>query len=146
MKKIIRALTAAAAGLALAAPGALATPAAAAGPAPAGQATRWELPRPTGALAVGRDTLHLADRERKDPWVPTVDRELLLSLYYPALAHTGTPAPCMAVPETKALLTDRCRLGEYVTPERIAATRTHARPRLDGPAAADPEVVFHHSS
>ncbi|MGW0899383.1 hypothetical protein ACWD0G_20785, partial [Streptomyces goshikiensis] len=52
MKKIIRVLTAVAAGLALAAPGTLATPAAAAGPAPAGQATRLELPRPTGTLAV----------------------------------------------------------------------------------------------
>ncbi|MFD6183178.1 alpha/beta hydrolase family protein [Streptomyces goshikiensis] len=134
MKKIIRVLTAVAAGLALAAPGTLATPAAAAGPAPAGQAARLELPRPTGTLAVGRETLHLVDRDRKDPWVPTADRELLLSLYYPALAHTGTPAPYMAVPEAKALLTDRGRLGEYVTPERLAATRTHARdgalPRL----------------
>ncbi|MFJ5025566.1 hypothetical protein [Streptomyces goshikiensis] len=76
------------------------------------------------------------DRDRKDPWVPTADREWLLSLYYPALAHTGTPAPYMAVPEAKALLTDRGRLGEYVTPERLAATRTHARDgALPRPAA-----------
>ncbi|MFF3676233.1 alpha/beta hydrolase family protein [Streptomyces sp. NPDC002120] len=125
MKKIIRMLTAVAAGLALAAPGTLATPAAAT-TAPAG-ASRLELPRPTGALPVGRDTLHLVDRERKDPWVPTADRELLLSLYYPALARTGTPAPYLAVPEAKALLTDRGELGRYVTPEQVAATRTHAR-------------------
>ncbi|MEJ8640856.1 hypothetical protein WKI68_04095 [Streptomyces sp. MS1.HAVA.3] len=138
MKKIIRVLTALATGLLLAAPGALATPAAAA-TAPAtvpASTSRLELPRPTGAFAVGRDTLHLVDRERKDPWVPTADRELLLSLYYPALAHTGTPAPYMAVPEAKALLTDRGRLGEYVTPERVAATRTHARHNaLPRPAA-----------
>ncbi|MEV6951098.1 alpha/beta hydrolase [Streptomyces sp. NPDC051183] len=125
MKKIIRMLTAVAAGLALAAPGTLTTPAAAA-TTPA-SASRIELPRPTGAFAVGRDTLHLVDRDRKDPWVPTADRELLLSLYYPALPHTGTPAPYMAVPEAKALLTDRGQLGEHATPERIAATRTHAR-------------------
>ncbi|MFF9010627.1 hypothetical protein ACF087_33145 [Streptomyces goshikiensis] len=97
MKKIVRALTAVAAGLARAAPGTLAPPAAA-GPAPAGQAARLELPRPTGALALSRDTLHLVDRDRKDPWVPTADREWLLSLYYPALAHTGTPAPRGATP------------------------------------------------
>ncbi|WP_327412000.1 hypothetical protein [Streptomyces sp. NBC_01233] len=54
MKKIIRVLTAVAAGPALAAT------------APAG-ASRLELPRPTGAFSVGRDTLHLVDRERKDP-------------------------------------------------------------------------------
>ncbi|MFB7180727.1 alpha/beta hydrolase family protein [Streptomyces sp. NPDC056257] len=125
MKKIIRMLTAVAAGLALAAPGTLATPAAAT-TAPA-SASRLELPPPTGALPVGRDTLHLVDRERKDPWVPTADRELLLSLYYPALPRTGTPAPYLAVPEAKALLTDRGELGRYVTPEQVAATRTHAR-------------------
>ncbi|MEW2583656.1 hypothetical protein AB0923_10280 [Streptomyces virginiae] len=71
-------LAAVAAGLVLAGPGPPATPAAAQ-PAPAGDSTRLELPRPTGAFAVGRDTLHLVDRGRKDPWVPTVDRELLLS-------------------------------------------------------------------
>ncbi|WP_446459364.1 hypothetical protein [Streptomyces virginiae] len=101
MKKIIRVLAAVAAGLVLAGPGTLATPAAAQA-APAGESTRLELPRPTGAFAVGRDTLHLVDREHKDPWVPTADRELLLSLYYPALAHTGSPAPYMAVAEAKA--------------------------------------------
>ncbi|MFJ5806177.1 hypothetical protein OG906_31955 [Streptomyces sp. NBC_01426] len=108
-----------AAGPALAAPLAVASPAAA---APAGGSSGIELPCPTGAFAVGRDTLHLVDRERKGPWVPTADRELLLSLYYPALAHTGTPAPYLAVPEAKALLTDRGQLGEHVTPERLAAS------------------------
>ncbi|MFJ7207724.1 alpha/beta hydrolase family protein [Streptomyces sp. NPDC098789] len=127
MKRIIRALVAAAAALALSAPAALAAPA---------PVARLELPAPTGPSAVGRDTLHLVDHDRKDPWVPTADRELLLSLYYPALAHTGTPAPYLAVPEAKALLTDRGRLGEYVTPERLAATRTHARSgALPRPAA-----------
>ncbi|MEU6300098.1 alpha/beta hydrolase family protein [Streptomyces erythrochromogenes] len=127
MKKIIRVLAAVAAGLVLAGPGTLATPAAAQAAAPAGDATRLELPRPTGAFAVGRDTLHLVDRGRKDPWVPTADRELLLSLYYPALDRTGSPAPYMAVAEAKALLTDRGELGDYVTPERLAATRTHSK-------------------
>uniref|UniRef100_A0AAU2JIL3 Alpha/beta hydrolase n=1 Tax=Streptomyces sp. NBC_00049 TaxID=2903617 RepID=A0AAU2JIL3_9ACTN len=125
MKKIIRALAVVVTGLILTAPGTLATPAAAATTPPG--ASRLELPRPTGAFAVGRDTLHLVDRERKDPWVRTADRELLLSLYYPAIPRTGTPAPYMAVPEAKALLTDRGRLSEYATPERVAATRTHAR-------------------
>ncbi|THA86661.1 alpha/beta hydrolase [Streptomyces sp. A0592] len=135
MEKIIRVLAAVAAGLVLAAPGALATPAAARA-APAGGASGLELPRPTGAFAVGRDTLHLVDRERKDPWVPTADRELLASLYYPALARTGSPAPYMAVAEAKALLTDRGQLGDHVTPEGVAATRTHARAgALPRPAA-----------
>ncbi|MFF9978492.1 alpha/beta hydrolase family protein [Streptomyces erythrochromogenes] len=135
MKKIIRVLAAVAAGLVLAGPGTLATPAEARA-APAGESTRLELPRPTGAFAVGRDTLHLVDRERKDPWVATADRELMLSLYYPALARTGSPAPYMTVAEAKALLTDRGQLGDHATPGRVAATRTHSRAgALPRPAA-----------
>ncbi|MFE5674791.1 alpha/beta hydrolase family protein [Streptomyces erythrochromogenes] len=126
MKKIIRVLAAVAAGLVLAGPGTPTTPAAARA-LPAADAAGLELPRPTGAFAVGRDTLHLVDRARKDPWVPTADRELLLSLYYPALAHTGSPAPYMAVAEARALLTDRGQLGDHVTPEGVAATRTHSK-------------------
>ncbi|MEV6677407.1 alpha/beta hydrolase [Streptomyces erythrochromogenes] len=142
MKKIIRVLAAVAAGLVLAGPGTLATPAAARAAAPAGDAARPELPRPTGAFAVGRDTLHLVDRERRDPWVPTADRELLLSLYYPALAHTGSPAPYMAVAEAKALLTDRGQLGDRTTAERVAATRTHAKAgALPRPAAGRHPLV-----
>ncbi|MFF2043382.1 alpha/beta hydrolase family protein [Kitasatospora sp. NPDC058170] len=136
MQKIMRTLTAVALGLVLAVPGALATGAVAA-TTPAGDRTALELPRPTGDFAVGRDTLHLVDQDRKDPWVPTADRELLLSLYYPATARTGTAAPYMAVPEAKALLTDRGELGSYTTPERVAATRTNAR------AGALPRIAPH---
>lgn len=54
------------------------------------------LPRPTGRHAVGRDTLHLVDRSRTDPWVPQAGaRELMVSMYFPA--RRG-PAP--AVPRT----------------------------------------------
>lgn len=83
---------------------------------------------------MGRDTLHLVDRERKDPWVPTADRELLLSLHYPALARTGTPAPYMSVPEARALLTDRGQLGEYVNPSGSRPPgRTRGRTRCPDP-------------
>ncbi|MFJ8039418.1 alpha/beta hydrolase family protein [Kitasatospora sp. NPDC096147] len=123
MKKIIRAVVTVAFATALAVPTALAAPATAATEGP----RRIELPAPTGAFAVGRDTLALTDHGRKDPWVPTEDRELLLSLYYPAIARTGTPTPYLAVPEATALLTDRGQLADHTTPERVAATRTHAR-------------------
>lgn len=44
-----------------------------------------ELPRPTGSHPVGRRTLHLVDRHRTDPWVPTAgNRELMVSVSYPA--------------------------------------------------------------
>ncbi|MFJ3877829.1 alpha/beta hydrolase family protein [Streptomyces sp. NPDC090077] len=140
MTKIIRMLAAtAAAGLLLAAVPATATAATpAAGDraeAPVG-AARLELPRPTGVFAVGRDTLHLVDTGRKDPWVPAADRELLVSLYYPAVRGTGRPAPYMSPAEARALLTDRGELGRHATPEQVAAVRTHARdgalPRVGG--------------
>ncbi|MFD7626685.1 alpha/beta hydrolase family protein [Streptomyces sp. NPDC059851] len=123
-------LAATTAGLLLAgAPAAVAAPAAApVGPAPSAQSSgRLELPHPTGPLAVGRDTLHLVDRARKDPWVPSAHRELLLSLYYPAVAGTGRPADYMTVAEAQALLADRGELGRYATAEQLAAVRTHAR-------------------
>ncbi|GLX21453.1 alpha/beta hydrolase family protein [Streptomyces lavendulae] len=140
MTKIIRMLAAtAAAGLLLAGGQATATaaPAVTAGRAetPAG-AARLELPRPTGAFAVGRDTLHIVDTARKDPWVPTADRELLVSLYYPAVRGSGHPAPYTTVDEARALLADRGELGRYATAEQVAAVRTHARegalPRVGG--------------
>ncbi|GAA3385811.1 alpha/beta hydrolase [Streptomyces racemochromogenes] len=146
MTKIIRALAAtAAAGLLLAGGQVTATAATTTAPTPAvaggraetpAGAARFELPRPTGAFAVGRDTLHLVDTARKDPWVPAVDRELLVSLYYPAVRGTGHPAPYTTVAEARALLTDRGELGRHATPEQVAAVRTHAReealPRVGG--------------
>ncbi|WP_445271890.1 alpha/beta hydrolase family protein [Streptomyces bambusae] len=97
------------------------------GATPAAQGAPLELPRPTGRLAVGRDTLHLVDRTRKDPWVPTADRELMLSLYYPARPHTGSsPAPYVTLPEAQATVA-AWKVGDLVTPERFAALRTSAR-------------------
>lgn len=43
------------------------------------------LPAPTGAQPVGTVSLHLVDRGRPDPWVPSEKaRELMVSLWYPA--------------------------------------------------------------
>ncbi|MFJ8159877.1 alpha/beta hydrolase family protein [Streptomyces sp. NPDC096136] len=131
MNKIISmAAAAATAGILLAGgPATAAGPVAAppAGRADAPAAARLELPRPTGPFAVGRDTLHLVDGNRKDPWVPTADRELMVSLYYPAVAGTGDPAQYTTLAEARALLTDRGELARHATAEQVAAVRTHAR-------------------
>lgn len=51
-----------------------------------------QLPRPTGPHPVGRSTLHLVDRDRPDPWVPSAGpRQLMVSMYYPARPGTGGP-------------------------------------------------------
>lgn len=57
-------------------------------------AVRIELPRPTGPYGVGREILHLVDRDRPDPWVPSAGpRQLMVSMYYPA--HAARAAwPC----------------------------------------------------
>ncbi|MPY56436.1 alpha/beta hydrolase family protein [Streptomyces spongiae] len=88
---------------------------------------RLELPRPTGSLTVGRDTLHLVDTDRPDPWVPQAGaRELMVSLYYPARSGRGRTAPYMTTDEARAFLEDRDLAG-VVPAETLSGTRTHAR-------------------
>uniref|UniRef100_A0AAU2V0G1 Alpha/beta hydrolase n=1 Tax=Streptomyces sp. NBC_00003 TaxID=2903608 RepID=A0AAU2V0G1_9ACTN len=134
MVKISRAATAVALALALAAPLAAATTAQAAPPAPpatamvtapVAAAQQLEIPRPTGQYAIGADTLHLVDHSRRDPWVPSRDRELMVTLTYPAARPgTGHPAPYTTAAEAPVLLKelgiDPARAGE------VAGTRTHA--------------------
>ncbi|MEW2403295.1 alpha/beta hydrolase [Streptomyces sp. NPDC046862] len=101
-----------------------------------------ELPRPTGPLAVGRDTLHLVDAGRPDPWVPEAGaRELMVSLYYPARSGHGRTAPYMTTDEARAFLVDR-DLAEVVPAETLSGTRTHARPGATPARGKFPLVVL----
>src|SRR5687768_10525593 len=57
---------------------------------------RLALPAPAGPCMVGRTDLHLVDAGRTDPWLADGSpRELMVSLWYPAVRGTGTPAPYM---------------------------------------------------
>ncbi|MEY9844189.1 dienelactone hydrolase [Streptacidiphilus sp. BW17] len=48
------------------------------------------IPAPTGPYQVGTVNLHLVDKTRYDPWVPTFPpRELMVQLWYPTVAATG---------------------------------------------------------
>ncbi|MFG2350222.1 alpha/beta hydrolase family protein [Streptomyces phaeochromogenes] len=64
------------------------TPAARAQSRPArSSAIRLRLPEPTGPCTIGTVSLQLTDRTRPDPWMPSVPhRELMISVWYPALA------------------------------------------------------------
>ncbi|GAA4637137.1 lipase [Actinoallomurus vinaceus] len=85
-----------------------------------------ELPRPTGRHAVGRATLHLVDKNRPDPWVPTAGpRQLMVSMYYPARPRTGGPAPYMTTEEARLLL-QRKAPNSTIPPETISRIRTYA--------------------
>ncbi|WP_067826412.1 alpha/beta hydrolase family protein [Actinomadura kijaniata] len=100
------------------------TPAPASGSA---ENARLRLPRPTGPYAVGRSTLHLVDPTRKDPWAPGASaRELMLSIYYPALPGPGARARYATTEEVRLFLEDR-DLDGVVPAETVSATRTNAR-------------------
>ncbi|TDV42691.1 alpha/beta hydrolase family protein [Actinophytocola oryzae] len=55
-----------------------------ASPARASTRARFTLPRPSGPHPVGVRQRHLAQRGRPDPWHPEADRELMISIWYPA--------------------------------------------------------------
>ncbi|MGK5627450.1 alpha/beta hydrolase family protein [Streptomyces sp. URMC 123] len=85
------------------------------------------LPRPAGPLPVGRNTLHLRDEARADPWVPKRRRELMVSLWYPAQPRDtvgGKPAPFMAEQEPAALL--ELLEADDVPRDTLAQVRTHS--------------------
>ncbi|MYU06100.1 alpha/beta hydrolase [Streptomyces sp. SID8366] len=87
---------------------------------------RAKLPRPTGPYAVGRQILELVDQDRPDPWVPSAGpRRLMVSVYYPARAGTGGPAPYMT-PDAARLLLDGKLPGNTVPTEAVTTTRTWA--------------------
>ncbi|NUT10612.1 MAG: alpha/beta hydrolase, partial [Nonomuraea sp.] len=101
----------------------------AASPATAASSTddaRIAIPRPTGPYEVGRDTLHLVDADRRDPWAPSARaRELMVSMYYPARTG-GSAAPYMTVDEARLLLQGR-KLDKLFKPEQLAGVHTNAR-------------------
>ncbi len=85
------------------------------------------LPRPTGPYAVGRDTVHLVDKSRRDPWVPSVDaRELMVSVYYPGRHGGGRPTAYTSEEEARLLL-EWWGVQGQLSPAAYSATRTHAR-------------------
>ncbi len=86
-----------------------------------------ELPPLTGPYPVGRRTLHLTDRSRTDPWVPTAgNRELMVTVSYPARSASGPPAAYMTDEEAQLLLEAR-GLGGVVPHATVAGARTHAQ-------------------
>ncbi|MDT0451299.1 alpha/beta hydrolase family protein [Streptomyces hesseae] len=96
--------------------------------APAG-----EVPAPATRAPIGTKTLHLVDASRPDPWNPAAGhRELMVSLWYPALPSAGPKAPYVSKELSKKVLGS----------EAAAAVRTHAT--LNAPLApkARPLVVL----
>ncbi|MEU8922435.1 alpha/beta hydrolase [Kitasatospora sp. NPDC048545] len=86
------------------------------------------LPAPTGPYAAGEEIIHLTDTSRLDPWVPSSGpRQLTVTMVYPAVPGTGTPAPYMTVAEATGI-TERRKLpaSTGVTPQTLSSVTTHA--------------------
>ena len=65
-------------------------------------AVHFELPQPTGPYRIGVTDLHLVDHTRNDPWVQDADRELMVTIRYPALGNGRPLAPFMTPGVAKA--------------------------------------------
>src|SRR5258707_4725353 len=88
--------------------------------APAGRGPALCLPEPTGPRPAGTTSLWLTDTSRPDPWAAgAVARELMVSLWYPAVPSDGRPAPYMTPAESELQLTSR---GITVVPPDALST------------------------
>jgi predicted dienelactone hydrolase len=126
---------------------------AAAAPAPTRTTTplRLELPAPAGTSAIGSTELRLVDKTRPNPWTDTGARELMVSIWYPALSAHADPGPARPrapyMRDGAAAQFDRGAAKNLgVEPGTVdwAGTRTHAR--LGPPAAKShgrrPVVIY----
>jgi dienelactone hydrolase len=83
------------------------------------------LPEPTGPYPVGTASVWLTDTSRPDPWVSGVNaRELMVSLWYPAVSSDGQRARYMTPAESELQLTSRGITG--IPPDTLSTTRTNA--------------------
>ncbi|MFF2625657.1 alpha/beta hydrolase family protein [Kitasatospora griseola] len=113
------------------------------------------LPAPTGPYAAGEDVIHLTDASRPDPWVPSSGpRQLTVTMVYPAVPGTGTPAPYMTLAEAAGIVQrQNLPASSGVTPQTLSGVTTHAfdgaRPQRGkyplvvlSPAYEDPRMVL----
>jgi hypothetical protein len=83
------------------------------------------LPEPTGPDQVGIASVCLTDTSRPDPWAAGVDaRELMVSLWYPAVPSDGPRARYMTPAESGLQLTSRGITG--VPQDALSRVRTSA--------------------
>ncbi|WP_405059273.1 hypothetical protein OG474_42015 [Kribbella sp. NBC_01505] len=86
------------------------------------------VPRPTSAAAIGTASLRLVDRGRMDPWTPGRQRELMVSVLYPAIPRNEPYAAYASEAFGPVLAADWLPLIGLEGPELdYARTRTNAR-------------------
>ncbi|MDP9795555.1 putative dienelactone hydrolase [Catenuloplanes nepalensis] len=84
-----------------------------------------QLREPSGPYSVGARDLYLIDDDRADPWVPERRRELMITLWYPAVDDRGAPEPYATAEESRLILETIGAPG--LPPDVLASVGTHAR-------------------
>jgi hypothetical protein len=107
---------------------------------------RFRLPEPTGRKALGTTAIHLVDRSRPDPSMPSGQRELMISLWYPA-SLAGTAPFAKYMPARTAKEVDAAWTGEYglALPSGsfdFGNTETHSRVDVPVQRLRHPVVLF----
>ncbi|MER7107284.1 alpha/beta hydrolase [Streptomyces sp. NPDC000229] len=105
------------------------------------------LPAPTGPYRIGVTTLYLVDRDRRDPWDPTIPvRELMVTVLYPARTVRGCPrAPQMterAAESFAGLVPFRVHPELPKAGVDWAATMTHAHVGAPAQPVRRPVVLY----
>lgn len=104
------------------------------------------LPRPTGPHSVGTTELHLTDEGRKDPWDDSRQRELMVSVWYPARPGSGgEQAPYMRPRAAEVFGKGAAEMLKLPTGTiDWAGVRTHARldAEVSRKAGRAPVVMF----
>jgi dienelactone hydrolase len=92
---------------------------------PTGRGPTPYLPEPTGPYPAGTASVWLTDTSRPDPWVPGVNaRELMVSLWYPAVPSDGQRARYMTPAESGLQLTSRGITG--IPQDTLSTVETNA--------------------
>jgi dienelactone hydrolase len=96
-----------------------------AGDVPTGRGPTPYLPEPTGPYPAGTTSLWLTDTSRPDPWVSGVNaRELMVSLWYPAVPSDGRRARYMTPAESELQLSSRGITG--IPQDTLSTVQTNA--------------------
>jgi dienelactone hydrolase len=96
-----------------------------AGDGPARRGPTPYLPEPTGPFPAGTASVWLTDTSRPDPWVAGVNaRELMVSLWYPAVPTGGRRARYMTPAESGLQLASRGITG--IPPDTLSTVETNA--------------------
>lgn len=98
---------------------------------PAPRPVGFTLPAPTGVFPVGVVEVHLRQPGRADPWVPSVTRELMISIWYPARPSGDTGHAPYLPPPLAGYYRDNPPVGLPAAVIDWAAAATHAKPRVD---------------